>query len=337
MNFHPRHQFTKQNHVPRALKIEGVDSQTLAKVLGIEHSGPNLEIGRVMGLDPETPPFSVVYLESTRYVPFLKSKQLIVLTTPQMADLVPHSCARLVSNSSPKEMWANTALEVSTACERLPSYISHQAKVHHSAVIGDQVFIDEYAEIEAGAVVNGPTYIGRHSRIGPNSVIGSEGFEVSRSVSGARIVKHLGGVWIDDFVTIRALCTIDKGLSGNFTFVGQRTMVDNLVHIAHGAEIMQDCTIVAGAEISGSTRLGEGVWMGPQSAVINGVSVGSHAMLGIGAIARRSVAPHTVLVGSHLVIGWRCKCGISSLLSEQRSACECGQAAPHWSRTSSEV
>ena len=55
--------------------------------------------------------------------------------------------------------------------------------------------------------------------------------------------------------------------------------------------------MIAGAEISGSVVIGRDVWISPEVAVINKVSIGDGALVDIGAVVVRDVEPNTVVAG----------------------------------------
>ena len=55
--------------------------------------------------------------------------------------------------------------------------------------------------------------------------------------------------------------------------------------------------MIAGAEISGSVTIGERVWISPEVTVINKVSIGDDALVGIGAVVVRDVEANTVVAG----------------------------------------
>ena len=79
-------------------------------------------------------------------------------------------------------------------------FCSKTAQIHPSAHISGNVYIDEDAEVQEGAVIKGPTYIGKGVKVGPlcfvrqsiveeKAVIGF-GSEVARSYVGPRCMLH---------------------------------------------------------------------------------------------------------------------------------------------------
>jgi UDP-3-O-[3-hydroxymyristoyl] glucosamine N-acyltransferase len=153
--------------------------------------------------------------------------------------------------------------------ECLETYIAPSAKISAAAVISPNVFVSDHAEIGAGAVVLANTYIGPGVVVKPNAVVGGDGFETTVG-SDRPIVSHTGGVWLASGAQVGSCTCIDKGLFGDFTTVGSHTLIDNLVHFAHSARAGRGCSVIAGAEISGSVVLSDGVWVGPHAAINQG-------------------------------------------------------------------
>jgi UDP-3-O-[3-hydroxymyristoyl] glucosamine N-acyltransferase len=160
--------------------------------------------------------------------------------------------------------------------------------------IGKNVVIEEFVSIKENTV------IGDNSIIRAGTVIGGEGYEVKTRLDGKTgVVKHLGGVIIGDDVEILYNACVDKAVyPWDDTIIGNSTMIDNLVHIAHAVKIGSGVSIVANVMIAGRTTIGDGAWIGPSSAVINGVSVGEKAHISIGAAVFCDVPAETTVSGN---------------------------------------
>jgi UDP-3-O-[3-hydroxymyristoyl] glucosamine N-acyltransferase len=92
-------------------------------------------------------------------------------------------------------------------------------------------------------------------------------------------VPQVGTVEIGDDVEIQANTTVDRAAVGA-TRIGRGTKIDNLVQIAHGVEIGEDCLVVAQAGVAGSTRIGNGVTLAAQVGVVGHISIGDGAVAG---------------------------------------------------------
>ncbi|MFA9288880.1 MAG: sugar phosphate nucleotidyltransferase [Weeksellaceae bacterium] len=83
---------------------------------------------------------------------------------------------------------------------RVKSHRATTAYVSPHAIIEGNVFIDEYAHIDAGAIIKGPAYIGKNVKVGNHSLVRQSmieegsvigfGSEVARSYVGPRSMLH---------------------------------------------------------------------------------------------------------------------------------------------------
>ena len=196
--------------------------------------------------------------------------------------------------------------------------LARNIKIAEGVSIGAYVVIDDGVEIGPNSVIASGCKIGENSKIGnncqldtnvviyhncrlgnnvviqANSTIGSTGFGYSFIDSAHRLIPHIGGVIIEDFVEIGANCCIDRAKFDN-TIIGTGTKLDNLVHIAHNVVIGKCCLITAQCAIAGSSKLGNGVVMGGQAALRDNIEIGDGAM-----IAGQSGVTHDVPAGQTL-------------------------------------
>jgi len=164
--------------------------------------------------------------------------------------------------------------------------------VEHDASIGDDSIL------HPGSIIRERVAIGKRCIIQSNAVIGSDGFGYAKQEDGSwyRIIQT-GTVVIEDDVEIGAGTTIDRAAVGE-TRIGQRTKIDNLVHIGHGCQIGKDCLICAQVGLAGSTRLGDNVILAGQVGAAGHLTIGS----GVIAVAQTgipsSIEPGRTISGS---------------------------------------
>ncbi|MDR1236354.1 MAG: UDP-3-O-(3-hydroxymyristoyl)glucosamine N-acyltransferase [Holosporaceae bacterium] len=199
------------------------------------------------------------------------------------------------------------ALDVLYPGEKHPARICETARIHESSNIGYDCYIGENVVIEENVIIGNDVVIGHNCVIEKGCKIGSGGrirnnVTVSHSIignnvlinSGARIgesgfgiiptgkemvyVKQAGRVIIGNRVRIGANTTIDRG-SIEDTVIGDDTIIDNLVQIAHNVQIGNRSILVAQVGIAGSTKIGNDVVLAGQ------VGVSGHLEIGDGAIA----------------------------------------------------
>jgi UDP-3-O-[3-hydroxymyristoyl] glucosamine N-acyltransferase len=267
----------------------------------------------------------LVFVEGRRNAALLDGlTAAAVLCTDDLAALVPPATAALVT---PKPQWAFALigrLMYPTAARPQPvtgesgisprSIVSQKASleagvvVEAGAVIGPDVAIGSGTIIAANAVIGASSQIGRDCYVGPAATvqcalvgnrvvihggaqIGKEGFGFVVGPRSAERLPHIGRVVIQDDVEIGANTTVDRGALDD-TVIGEGTKIDNLVQIAHNANIGRGCMIAGNVGLSGSVTLGDGVQLG------GGVGIADHLTLGPGAqLAAGSGLMHDVPAG----------------------------------------
>lgn len=176
-------------------------------------------------------------------------------------------------------------------------YVGATAYVDEGAVIGDNCSIYPGVFIGRGAVIGSDTVlysgvkiysnceIGSNCIVHSNTVIGSDGFGFA-PVGGSYVkIPQVGNVVIEDHVEIGAGCTIDRATMGS-TIIRRGTKLDNLIQVAHNAEIGSDTVIAAQAGISGSTKIGNHCQIGGQSGFVGHISIAD----GVGIAAQSGVS-----------------------------------------------
>jgi UDP-3-O-[3-hydroxymyristoyl] glucosamine N-acyltransferase len=183
------------------------------------------------------------------------------------------------------------------------------------APIAADALIAPDACLSAGVTIASGVTIGAGSRIGPNTCIanctiganvsigancsiGQAGYGYERDEDGALLhFPHVGRVVIDDDVDIGANTCIDRGAIGD-TVIGRGAKIDNLVHIAHNVQVGAHSMLIANTMIGGSVVIGERAWVAPSACIKNQVTIESDAVIGLGAVVLRDVAPGEVVVGN---------------------------------------
>ena len=177
-------------------------------------------------------------------------------------------------------------------------------KKYPDVTIMPGVNVHESANIGAGSTIFPGVQIGPRCAIGKNviiksnSVIGEPGFGIFKNQNGYNNhLPHVGGVIIGDNVEIGALNTVCSGTI-HPTVVEDYVKTDDHVHIAHNCHIHTGVQIAAHAEISGSVIVHRDVWLSPNISVINGITIGENALVGIAANVTKKVEPNSVVAGN---------------------------------------
>ena len=253
---------------PKWLKAEPRLLSSIAATHDVELVGPDRSVVGYAPVDrrPDHAAQTLSFATSGQYLRmFLDSDLGACLVPEELVAEVPPDRSVIVTDRDPREVFyaifARAVREL--RWDRLPTHRGAGTQIAASARIHDGVMIGDGSRIMDNVVIMPPTYVGHRVVIKPNATIGGEGFQLAATGGGRRPVPHAGGVVIGDDVTVGSQTCIDRGLFGDFTTVGARTQIDNLVHIAHSAQLGEDVVVVACAEISGSVVVGEGAWLAP--------------------------------------------------------------------------
>ena len=182
------------------------------------------------------------------------------------------------------------------------SYISKEAKIDPSTIIGKNCFIGRgvqigsYTKIKNNVVIKN-SIIGSNVIISDNSTIGSTGFGFSlRNMGAQNIYPHIGIVLIEDNVRIGSNCTIDRGKI-DYTFIGKNSMLDNQIHIAHNVIINSNACIAAQSGISGSVIIGNNLIAGGQSGFAGHISIGDNVIVAAKSGVTKNISSKSSVAG----------------------------------------
>jgi acetyltransferase-like isoleucine patch superfamily enzyme len=134
--------------------------------------------------------------------------------------------------------------------------------------------------------------------MGFNNVIGGSGFGYERGPDRVPLrIPHLGRVVFGDGVELGSCVCIDRGVIGD-TVIGDNVKIDNLVHVAHNAQIGKNTLIVAGAVIGGSVVIGEKCFIGMNASIKQKVKIGNNVTVGAGAVVLKDIPDGETWVGN---------------------------------------
>jgi UDP-3-O-[3-hydroxymyristoyl] glucosamine N-acyltransferase len=164
------------------------------------------------------------------------------------------------------------------------SAISASAKVGNGTVIqpncfvGNHVVIGENCLIHPNVVLYDHTVIGNNVIIHAGSILGADAFYYKKRPEGYDQLISGGRVVIKDNVGIGALCTIDKGVTGDTT-IGEGTKLDNQVHVGHDTVIGKKCLIASQTGIAGCVIIEDEVTIWGQVGTTSGITIGTKAVI----------------------------------------------------------
>lgn len=150
--------------------------------------------------------------------------------------------------------------------------------IQPGAFIGNHVTIGKNCLIHANASVYDHTIIGDDVIVHSNSVLGADAYYFQRRPEGYKKFESCGRVILNDRVEIGALCSIDKGVTGD-TIIDEGTKLDNHCQVGHDTYIGKNCLIGSHAAIAGVTRIEDDVIIWGRVAINKDLVIGKGAVI----------------------------------------------------------
>jgi len=164
------------------------------------------------------------------------------------------------------------------------SAISASASIGEGTIIQPNCFIGNHVIIGKNCVIHSNVSIYDHTIIGDNviihagTVLGADAFYYKKRAEGFDQLISGGRVVVGNNVGIGALCTIDKGVSGDTT-IGEGTKIDNQVHVGHDTFIGKKCLIASQTGIAGCVIIEDEVTLWGQVGITSGITIGEKAVI----------------------------------------------------------
>lgn len=168
--------------------------------------------------------------------------------------------------------------------------------IHPNVVIYPQVQIGDRTHLHANCVIHERTHIGSDCVIHSGAVIGAEGFGFVPTSEGWFKMEQSGYTVLEDGVEVGCNSTIDRPSVGE-TRIARNTKIDNLVQIAHGCRVGENCAIAAQTGLSGSVKMGNRVILAGQVGITNQVKLGDGAIATAKAGIHHDVEPGAIVTG----------------------------------------
>ncbi|MGV1011959.1 MAG: UDP-3-O-(3-hydroxymyristoyl)glucosamine N-acyltransferase [Flavobacterium sp.] len=162
--------------------------------------------------------------------------------------------------------------------------VSESAVIGVGTVIQPNCFIGHNVTIGSNCIIHSNVSIYDNCVIGDNviiqagTILGADAFYYKKRVEGFDQLLSGGRVVIENNVGIGALCTIDKGVTGDTT-IGEGTKIDNQVHVGHDTVIGKKCLIAAQTGIAGCVIVEDEVTLWGQVGTTSGITIGAKAVI----------------------------------------------------------
>lgn len=226
-------------------------------------------------------PGDIVFVDHPKYYDkALNSAATIVLINKEVA--CPEGKALLISDDPFRDF--NKLTNHFKPFQFSNASISASAKIGNGTVIQPNVFIGNHVVIGENCLIHPNVSIYDHTQIGDNviihagSILGADAFYYKKRESGFDQLLSGGRVVIEDNVGIGALCTIDKGVTGDTT-IKEGTKIDNQVHVGHDTVIGKRCLIASQTGIAGCVIIEDEVTIWGQVGTTSGITIGAKAVI----------------------------------------------------------
>ncbi len=223
---------------------------------------------------------------------------IVFVDHPKYYDKALQSAATIVLINKEVECPAGKALLISddpfrdfnTLTRHFMPFVSAQAAISASAQIGEgtviqpNCFIGNHVKIGRNCLIHANVTIYDHTVIGDDviihagTILGADAFYYKKRPEGFDQLLSGGRVVIEDQVGIGALCTIDKGVTGDTT-IGWGTKIDNQVHVGHDTVIGKKCLIASQTGIAGCVIIKDEVTLWGQVGTTSGITIGEKAVI----------------------------------------------------------
>ncbi len=174
----------------------------------------------------------------------------------------PNNKALIISNDPLKDY--NSLVKKFKPFKKCDTPVSSTAQIGEGTILQPGVFIGNHVKIGSNCLIHSNVSIYDHCIIGDNviihanTVLGADPYYFQRRKNAFIKLEPCGRVIIEDNVEIGALCSIDKGVSGD-TIIGKETKMDNHCQVGHDTYIGKNCLIGSHAAIAGVTRIEDDV------------------------------------------------------------------------------
>lgn len=226
-------------------------------------------------------PGDIVFVDHPKYYDkALQSAATIVLINKQVE--CPEGKALLISDDPFRDFNKLT--------QHFRPFISANLSISESSIIGEGTFIQpncfigHHVVIGKNCIIHSNVSIYDNCIIGDNviiqagTILGADAFYYKKRAEGFDQLLSGGRVVIENNVGIGALCTIDKGVTGDTT-IGEGTKIDNQVHVGHDTVIGKKCLIAAQTGIAGCVIIEDEVTLWGQVGTTSGITIGAKAVV----------------------------------------------------------
>ena len=223
----------------------------------------------------------IVFVDHPKYYEkALHSKATIVLINKEVE--CPEGKALLISDDPFRDF--NKLTDFFKPFEKATALIAPSVRIGENTIVqpgtfvGNNVVIGNNCRIHSNVSIYDDCVIGDNVTIHAGTVLGADAFYYKKRPEGFDKLKSGGRVVIEDNVDLGALCTIDRGVTGDTT-IKKGTKIDNQVHIGHDTVVGEKCLIASQTGIAGCVVIENEVTIWGQVGMTSGITIGEKAVI----------------------------------------------------------
>jgi UDP-3-O-[3-hydroxymyristoyl] glucosamine N-acyltransferase len=255
--------------------------EEIAALIGAEMVGPRdfpvLGMNEIHVVEPG----DIVFVDHPKYYDkALQSRATIVLINKVVP--CPEGKALLISEDPFRDFNRLTnhfrPFQAAEVCIDPSSQVGEGTVIQPNVFIGREVTIGKNCLIQPNVIIHDHCVLGDNVVVQSGTVIGSDAFYYKKRPEGFDRLQSGGRVVLEDDVELGALCTIDRGVTGD-TRIGKGSKLDNQVHVGHDTVIGRNCLIASQTGIAGCVVMEDEVTLWGQVGVTSAIRIGKGAVV----------------------------------------------------------
>lgn len=255
--------------------------EQIATILNVDYVGdadfPVLGMNEIHVVEPG----DIVFVDHPKYYDKALASAATVVLINKRVDC-PEGKALLISEDPFADFNKLTKFfkpfQKATSSIAASATIGEGTHIQPNCFIGNNVRIGKNCLIHANVSIYDNAVIGDGVTIHSGAVLGADAFYYKKRETGFDKLLSGGRVVIKDHVDIGALCTIDKGVSGD-TIIGEGSKLDNQVHVGHDTQIGKRVLIAAQSGIAGCVVIEDDVVIWGQVGIASGITIKEKAVI----------------------------------------------------------
>lgn len=281
-----------------------IEIKKLAEIYQLSIVGrDDIMLQMATSLENQTP-LGITWVKNETFLKFVKCG-VVLMHRKFFKNALPE-VTFLLTDESPKLIFS---LILKTNFTPEPAYYLKNCVDDHrknkEITIADFVFIGQNVSIGKGTIIFPHVMIEANTEIGENCIIKSHvslgteglGYELNPVTNFLEKFPQIGNTIIEDFVEIGPNSTVRRGALRS-TRIGRGTKIGAMTNIGHNCDVGESCIFTAGIVLSGSSKVGNNVFVGVNASIKNGIQIGNNVEIGMGAVVNKSFEDNVTVVGN---------------------------------------